>query len=105
MNSPRTCFPTDDPYVVTPGWGAHWWKACALAALGKREQALTEVERHRRGAEPRMVALPARRRLLSGLARRTALPEGNRSSASAPRCDSRTAACDTRKTGFKMDDL
>ena len=36
--------PDNDPYVVTPGWGAHWWKACGLAELGKREQALTEVE-------------------------------------------------------------
>jgi TolB-like protein len=34
----------DNPHFITPGWGGHWWKACALAALGKREQALTEVE-------------------------------------------------------------
>ena len=27
------------------GWGGHWWLGCALGVLGKRDEALQEVEK------------------------------------------------------------
>ena len=48
----------DDDYnhEISAGWAGFWWKACALAVLGKRERALTEIETA--AAAPNLAWLP-----------------------------------------------
>jgi TolB-like protein/Tfp pilus assembly protein PilF len=92
ISSPRTCFRITTLTSLRPAGCGHWWKACALAAQGKRVQALTEVEVTASCAEPRVATLSARRKLLSRPARRAAIQDRNPGAASASRRDPRSTA-------------